>query len=72
VFFQRGEADFFIAWMDGQPVGTICAAEDATTRAQRASVFGFSTSSRLHRHGGAACAEEWVQARGLTPPGRST
>ena len=28
VFFQRGEAEFFIAWKDGRPVGTICAAVD--------------------------------------------
>ena len=27
-FFKRGEAEFFIAWRDGQPVGTISAAED--------------------------------------------
>jgi GNAT superfamily N-acetyltransferase len=28
VFFQRGTAEFFIAWRDGKPVGTICAAID--------------------------------------------
>ena len=27
-FFKRGEAEFFIAWENGQPVGTICAAVD--------------------------------------------
>jgi GNAT superfamily N-acetyltransferase len=27
-FFQYGQADFFIAWRDKRPVGTICAAED--------------------------------------------
>ncbi len=27
-FFQHGEAELFIAWRDGKPVGTICAAED--------------------------------------------
>ena len=44
VFFKRGEADFFIAWRDGVPVGTICAAEDRQANAERGDhecVFGF-------------------------------
>ena len=43
-FFKRGEADFFVAWRDGQPVGTICAAEDKFAnqhRQRRECVFGF-------------------------------
>ncbi|UCF61865.1 MAG: GNAT family N-acetyltransferase [Anaerolineaceae bacterium] len=43
-FFKRGEADFFVAWRDGEPVGTICAAEDPPTNAKRGKqecVFGF-------------------------------
>jgi GNAT superfamily N-acetyltransferase len=43
-FFKRGEVDFFIAWRDGIPVGTICAAEDKPTnefRRKRECVFGF-------------------------------
>ena len=44
-FFKRGgEAEFFIAWRDGQPVGTICDAEDKFTNEQRdrrECVFGF-------------------------------
>jgi GNAT superfamily N-acetyltransferase len=43
-FFQRGEAEFFIAWRDGQPVGTICAADDPLVNKsdeQRECVFGF-------------------------------
>jgi GNAT superfamily N-acetyltransferase len=28
-FFKHGRAEFFVAWMDGRPVGTLCAAEDA-------------------------------------------
>jgi GNAT superfamily N-acetyltransferase len=44
-FFKRGgEAEFFIAWRDGQPVGTICAAEDKFSnerRKARECVFGF-------------------------------
>ncbi|MBN1538407.1 MAG: GNAT family N-acetyltransferase [Anaerolineales bacterium] len=34
-FFKRGEAEFFIAWRDGKPVGTICCAEDHVTNQQR-------------------------------------
>ncbi len=30
IFFQRGEAEFFIAWRGREPVGTICFAEDKT------------------------------------------
>jgi GNAT superfamily N-acetyltransferase len=43
-FFERGEAEFFIAWRDGQPVGTICAAEDKaanTSCGKHECVFGF-------------------------------
>jgi GNAT superfamily N-acetyltransferase len=44
-FFKRGgEAEFFIAWRDDQPVGTICAAEDKFSNEQhnaRECVFGF-------------------------------
>jgi len=44
VFFKRGQAKFFIAWRDGQPVGTICAAEDKFANEQRnrrECMFGF-------------------------------
>jgi GNAT superfamily N-acetyltransferase len=44
VFFQRGEADFYIAWRGGRPVGTICAGEDrALSRSTgvRQCIFGF-------------------------------
>jgi GNAT superfamily N-acetyltransferase len=44
VFFKRGDADFFIAWREGEPVGTICAAEDRQANAERGDhecVFGF-------------------------------
>ncbi len=33
VFFKRGIAEFFIAFKDGQPAGTICCAEDKETNA---------------------------------------
>ncbi len=44
LFFQHGEAEFFIAWKDGIPVGTICAAEDRVTnqaRGRKECMFGF-------------------------------
>ena len=35
VFFKRGIADFFTAFKDGKPVGTICCADDRATNAAR-------------------------------------
>jgi GNAT superfamily N-acetyltransferase len=43
-FFRRGEAEFFIAWRDGRPIGTICAGEDRVVNAEsgrRECIFGF-------------------------------
>jgi len=44
VFFKRGEAEFFVAWQGGKPVGTICAAEDLALNekaGRRDCIFGF-------------------------------
>ncbi len=44
LFFDRGEADFFLAYKDGIPAGTICAAEDPPTnqtRGKKECIFGF-------------------------------
>lgn len=46
-FFKHGCADFFIAWRDGIPVGTICAAKDREqneARGQKNCVIGFFES----------------------------
>ncbi|MEN6300203.1 MAG: GNAT family N-acetyltransferase [Anaerolineaceae bacterium] len=69
-FFLRGEAEFFIAWQDGKPTGTICVAEDRVTNAQRGlkdCMFGFfeciedeAVAQALFRH-----AEEWAKQRQL-------
>jgi len=69
-FFKRGEAEFYIAWRGGKPVGTICAAEDFHTNdfmGQKNCVFGFfeyppdyEVFEALLRK-----AQEWGQARGL-------
>jgi len=43
-FFKHGQAEFFIAWRSGQPVGTICAAEDWTGNKKSGNqecLFGF-------------------------------
>jgi GNAT superfamily N-acetyltransferase len=70
-FFQRGgEAELFVAWRDGQPVGTICAAEDKPTNALsglRECVFGFFEyiedyevfEALVHR------VIAWAESRGL-------
>ncbi|HSF81007.1 MAG TPA: hypothetical protein VLA49_07220 [Anaerolineales bacterium] len=43
-FFKRGTAEFFIAWRGGQPVGTICCAEDISAHSAhpwKDSLIGF-------------------------------
>jgi len=70
VFFQRGEAEFFVAWRRGQPVGTICAAEDPPAneaRGARECVWGFfecvddaTVAAALFE-----AAAGWARARGL-------
>ena len=70
-FFQHGEAEFFIAWRDGKPVGTVCAAEDRAANQSRGvkdCVFGFFEyiedydvfEALLH------IAREWAHSRDLT------
>jgi GNAT superfamily N-acetyltransferase len=69
-FFKRGEAEFFIAWRDGIPVGTICAAEDKAANAarqMRECMFGFfeyiedySVAEALINH-----VIQWAEQRGL-------
>ncbi|MCJ7718158.1 MAG: GNAT family N-acetyltransferase, partial [Anaerolineales bacterium] len=44
VFFDRGEAEFFLAFKDGKLAGTVCAAEDPPTnqnRRKKECMFGF-------------------------------
>ncbi len=70
VFFQRGEAEFFIAWQDGKPVGTISAALDRQANAERSSkecVFGFFNFFNDYRVMEALLgrASEWACERGL-------
>lgn len=71
VFFRRGgAAQFFIAWQDGRPVGTICAAEDCQANAEkdaRECIFGFFYFIEDYAVMEAllACAGDWGRARRL-------
>ncbi len=70
VFFKRGQAEFFIAWQNGKPVGTICAAEDRLTNEQchkQECLFGFfeciedyAVAEAMLHH-----VVKWAQSRGL-------
>jgi GNAT superfamily N-acetyltransferase len=69
-FFKRGVAEFFIAWREGQPVGTICAAEDRAVNAQRGlkdCMFGFFECAPDYAVACALfeCAAAWAHSRGL-------
>ena len=71
VFFKRGSAECFIAWRAGQPLGTICAAEDRQANAERHTpdcIFGFFNFIADYAVVEAllAQARAWAQARGLT------
>jgi hypothetical protein len=70
VFFKRGTADCFIAWRDGEPVGTICAAEDRQANLERGlkeCVFGFFNFIEDYTVMEALLAQAsgWAQAHGL-------
>jgi GNAT superfamily N-acetyltransferase len=71
-FFKHGTADFFIAWRDGRPVGTIAAGEDTavtTTQAvgDREGVFGFFECFDDYEVAAALLdrSRAWGRARGL-------
>ena len=70
VFFKRGIADFFIAWRDGKPVGTICCADDRATNAARGlkdCMIGFFECIQDEQVGLAMFehARKWATAHGL-------
>ena len=69
-FFKRGEAEFFIAWDDDKPVGTICSAEDPPTNTNRGTkecVFGFLETIDDYTVFEALVnqAAQWAKSRGL-------
>jgi GNAT superfamily N-acetyltransferase len=69
-FFKHGEADFFLAYRDGKPAGTIMAAEDRSSNQIRGlndCMFGFfecindpSVANKLFE-----TAQSWARERGL-------
>ncbi len=70
VFLQRGDADLFLAYRDGQLAGTICAAVDPPTNHNRGTkecVFGFFDYIEDYDVFRALleAAKEWGRARGL-------
>jgi GNAT superfamily N-acetyltransferase len=70
IFFKRGIAEFFIAFRDGQPVGTICCADDRATnvaRGMKDCMIGFfeciqdeQVAQVMFEH-----ARRWATAHGL-------
>lgn len=69
-FFKRGEAEFFIAWREGKPVGTICAAEDPPTnerRQKKECLFGFFEYVEDYAVAAALLQRviQWAEERGL-------
>ena len=74
VFFHRGEAEFFIAWRQGTPVGTICAAEDKAYNQRmgaRECMFGFFECIRDQEVAQAMIERvaRWAKSRGLATLG---
>lgn len=70
VFFKRGTAEFFIAWRDSRPVGTICAAEDCQTNVDlgvHEAIFGFFNfiEDYLVMEALLGRVRQWAGARGL-------
>ncbi|UCH09703.1 MAG: GNAT family N-acetyltransferase [Fidelibacterota bacterium] len=71
VFFQRGAAEFFLARRKGQPVGSICAAEDPPTneaQQRRDCVIGFLEYIEDEEVFAALIETvgKWARERGLT------
>jgi GNAT superfamily N-acetyltransferase len=74
VFFIRGEAELFIAWKKGVPVGTVCAAEDKAYNASMHThecMFGFFEYAHEEAIAQALISRvsQWAAARGLATLG---
>ena len=68
-FFEHAEAEYFLAWIDGEPVGRISAHVDRRLNEfqhNRWGLFGFFESERDPAIAAALLdtAEEWVRANG--------
>jgi len=67
---KRGDGEFFIAWRNGEPVGTVCAAEDPLTNQRRGvneCIFGFFEYIKDYDVFRALVetASDWGRTRGL-------
>jgi GNAT superfamily N-acetyltransferase len=67
MFFKNGYADFFIAWQNGKPVGTICCSHEITGDPNECSL-GFFECINDHNVAEALfhCAEDWAREHGLS------
>lgn len=70
-FFQNGEAELFMAWKEGRPVGTICCAEDRENTAYKKRpecMIGFFECDEDYATAEALFlrAEEWARSRGMS------
>jgi len=64
LFFKNGYAEFFIAWKDGRPAGTICCAEDTAETRDRGHgecIEDYAVAEALFRK-----AEDWARAHHLS------
>ena len=67
MFFKNGYADFFIAWQNGKPVGTICCSHETTGDPAECSlgffecVDDYEVAAALFQ-----CAGDWAREHGLT------
>jgi hypothetical protein len=71
LFFRGGRAEFFLAWKDGKPVGTICVAEDfnnTRTLGHAECMFGFFECVNDYAVAEAlfSKADEWGRANRMT------
>lgn len=71
-FFRRGQAEFYVAWRDGQPVGTVCAAEDKGVNelaGKRECMLGFFECIDDQDVARALFAQvcDWARAHALSP-----
>jgi GNAT superfamily N-acetyltransferase len=68
-FFKHAEAEFFLAWRDGEPVGRICAHVDHRFNEfqdNKWGLFGFfeCEDSKESAHALLGAAEQWLRDRG--------
>lgn len=71
IFFKDGSAEFFIAWKEGQPAGTLCLAEEkgrTRYKGHAECMYGFVECVNDYDVFAAmfAHAEGWAAARGMT------